>query len=48
MEVIMPISDRVVVFDYGIKIAEDVPEKIAHNVDVIKAYLGDKYNAVRS
>ena len=48
MEVIMPISDRVVVFDYGIKIAEDVPEKIANNEDVIKAYLGDKYNAARS
>ena len=44
----MPISDRVVVFDYGIKIAEDVPDKIANNEEVIKAYLGDKYNAARS
>jgi len=47
MEVIMPISHRVVVLDYGKKIAEDVPEKIINNEEVIKAYLGDKYHAAR-
>jgi branched-chain amino acid transport system ATP-binding protein len=47
MEVIMPISHRVVVLDYGKKIAEDLPEKIIHNEEVIKAYLGEKYHASR-
>jgi branched-chain amino acid transport system ATP-binding protein len=47
MEVIMPISDRVLVLEYGKKIAEDVPTKIIHNEEVIKAYLGDKYHAAR-
>ena len=45
MEAIMTISDRIVVLDYGRKIAEDVPEKIAVNEEVIKAYLGERYYA---
>jgi len=47
MEVIMPISNRVVVLEYGRKIAEDAPERIIHREEVIKAYLGEKYHASR-
>jgi len=47
MEVIMPISHRVVVLDNGSKIAEDTPDSVARNPRVIEAYLGEKYVAKR-
>lgn len=44
MKVIMTLSDRVVVLDYGRKICEGKPHKVANNAQVIEAYLG-KSNA---
>jgi len=44
MEAIMPIADKVVVLDGGIKIAEDCPEVVINNERVIEAYLGKKYS----
>jgi branched-chain amino acid transport system ATP-binding protein len=44
MEAIMPIADKVVVLDGGIKLAEGPPGEIIHDERVITAYLGEKFS----
>jgi len=45
MRAIMALSDRIVVIQFGKKIAEGSPKEIANNENVIKAYLGEDYVA---
>jgi len=43
MDVLLPLSDRVLVLNYGEKIAEGTPDSITRNPAVIAAYLGSGY-----
>lgn len=43
MGVVMDISDRVVVLDYGKKIGDGAPDDVRNNEDVIQAYLGTSH-----
>lgn len=48
MEAVTSLAQRLIVLDFGKKLAEGTPEVIMKNEEVIKAYLGERYHARHS
>ncbi|MBI5446817.1 MAG: ABC transporter ATP-binding protein [Deltaproteobacteria bacterium] len=47
MQGVMALAQRVLVINYGVKIAEGSPEEVVRNQDVIEAYLGKEFARAR-